>query len=1205
MSTEYSLRENKKQLLQTIKLIEDRIENVNNKIKNTTNRKQLDVLNDSKNELNTRLKNKTKEVEKIDQRIEDIERYGEINPFDFSDNPKDDDIDVNKFLTLAEKNVILFENDSILEVVNNVIRDKNPFILKGVIKINDNDPTSVNNFFKNAEALDKWIEKINDNYDETLNITFTGELIKYTKTFSKVKRSDYGTGCDSFKKIVEYRGNLCYIPEENECFRKCLEFINKKDFSQQYLDFIKESQRNKNIMTSARIQPFCTKYNINLGAYNINQPKILPRSVTERRICLFIHKNHFCVIWKTNKTTFTDAIKELEDNFEYEPNQISDNILKQVIEYKFPSSYEKDCLFGVFSFDLETVNVPYQEFCEAYAAGCYHLDRLKECYNGDLGEKELEIERQNVHIFDRVNNNPVLDMIKYITTNYEGKPKYYKDKNGEFKKSSYRYQLIGHNASGFDNAIVLNSLSKEYTNKNTKIIRTSRGFLKISFRVGTVYEDDREIPKYMKFVCSKVHISGSLKKIQKEYNIQPQLIKGEIDHNLITLSNYKEREHLWKPYLVDDVLGLAAVIARHGNKIQQLTGVSFKNSLTESSLAWSTLGRYVKQSGKTFYTPKNKYVRDFIHKTVHGGRVVALNRKFVSTSFNQIVNILRKNFGKEYEISKLFEIYFRQINKVRKHYTKKYENKFDDYRKISKEHFDNYIKKKLSSLPISKELKAIDKSDLLVSSDYNSLYPSAMAHLDSKWPKIETAKAITPEDSNYLCELFNNGEWKILNKTGFFKVKYRNPEHLVLQHMAVKEDVFDETKNKCECVNRFRNGNFTQHLTSVDIEEVVRTGGVIKEIYEGFICDNLDFNPFEEYILDMTAKRNEYKKQGKNILQDMCKKISNGTYGGCIRCDIRDVLKCVSENWMEANYDDRVKEYIPLKNGNYLVNVKDHDGVDDNGISKKVNSQPSQFGAIILSHSKRLMNDVILALDGFKNNKKYYGDTDSIYIHKNDYDILKNKGLVGKNLFQSKNDYGDGAGIVYGLFLAPKVKYCIIIDENGILSQKTTFKGYNQNIKNITFEDFLDLEQGKTLKNISKLKWKRELAGIKITHRKPGCENCNESKKCIDCDIKPEMNCFNCEISKSCQDCLSKITRVSEYSVEINKLKRKPENEFGYMLPYYKIEDIVVENKPIKREVKRCSKCQTEICPDNYIKNKTICRQCKNQDMRDRRNKTS
>ena len=316
----------------------------------------------------------------------------------------------------------------------------------------------------------------------------------------------------------------------------------------------------------------------------------------------------------------------------------------------------------------------------------------------------------------------------------------------------------------------------------------------------------------MKFVCSKVHISGSLRKIQKEYDIQPQLLKGELDHNDITLSNYKEREQFWKPNLVDDMLGLGAVAARHANKIQKLTGVSFKNSLTESSLAWSTLGYYIKQSGKTFYTPKkNKFVRDFIHKTVHCGRVVALNRKFVSSSFNQIITILEKFIGKEQEMSTLFNKYLNQINKVKKHFTKKYESKFTDYRQMRTKNLDNYVSKILASLPLSKELNKIDKSDLLVSSDYNSLYPSAMAKDESTWPAIETAKAIKPEDSNHSCELFNNNEWKNLNKTGLFKLKYHNPEELILQHMAFNEEVFNETTNRFEKINRFRNGDVTQY----------------------------------------------------------------------------------------------------------------------------------------------------------------------------------------------------------------------------------------------------------------------------------------------------------------------------------------------------------------------------------------------------------
>ena len=46
----------------------------------------------------------------------------------------------------------------------------------------------------------------------------------------------------------------------------------------------------------------------------------------------------------------------------------------------------------------------------------------------------------------------------------------------------------------------------------------------------------------MKFVCSKVHISGSLSKIQKDYGIQPQLLKTEMEHCDISLSNYIEKK---------------------------------------------------------------------------------------------------------------------------------------------------------------------------------------------------------------------------------------------------------------------------------------------------------------------------------------------------------------------------------------------------------------------------------------------------------------------------------------------------------------------------------------------------------------------------------------------------------------------------------------------------------------------------------------
>ena len=86
---------------------------------------------------------------------------------------------------------------------------------------------------------------------------------------------------------------------------------------------------------------------------------------------------------------------------------------------------------------------------------------------------------------------------------------------------------------------------------------------------------------------------------------------------------------------------------------------------------------------------------------------------------------------------------------------------------------------------------------------------------------------------------------------------------------------------------------------------------------------------------------------------------------------------------MKTEYDDRIFEWFSLKNNNIMVEIADHAGGEDNGYSKK-NFQPCHLGAFKISHSKRLMNDVIIALDEFKNHKIYYSDTDSDYIHKND-----------------------------------------------------------------------------------------------------------------------------------------------------------------------------------------------------------------------------
>ena len=127
--------------------------------------------------------------------------------------------------------------------------------------------------------------------------------------------------------------------------------------------------------------------------------------------------------------------------------------------------------------------------------------------------------------------------------------------------------------------------------------------------------------------------------------------------------------------------------------------------------------------------------------------------------------------------------------------------------------------------------------------------------------------------------------------------------------------------------------------------------------------------------------------------QNVAKMIGLSLYGGNIRKDINEEYKCVTETWMRESFDDSVKEWLPLKNGNSIVKLEDDEGVDDYDKAISINTMPSHFDSYIFSHSKRLMNDVIEQIGGFYNNSIEYADTDSLYIHKKYWSDLVDNGL--------------------------------------------------------------------------------------------------------------------------------------------------------------------------------------------------------------------
>ena len=218
-----------------------------------------------------------------------------------------------------------------------------------------------------------------------------------------------------------------------------------------------------------------------------------------------------------------------------------------------------------------------------------------------------------------------------------------------------------------------------------------------------------------------------------------------------------------------------------------------------------------------------------------------------------------------------------------------------------------------------------------------SLNLSAHSDENSTWPAIETSYPFEIYLNDAVCEIFNSGRWDELKRTVFLTVKYHNPKNLIFQHIPIREKVKYSYKNRLQEMNHCRNGVIFDTLISQDIIQVVICGGVLLEVYEGFFWHNMQHIPYTEFVKDMVSKRDLYKKQGKNLLKTLAKKITNSMYGGKIRQDVNDQFRCVTEDWMRHNYDCRAKEWWPMKSGFLIDKLEDDVGVDDQVIAKSSN----------------------------------------------------------------------------------------------------------------------------------------------------------------------------------------------------------------------------------------------------------------------------
>ena len=139
-------------------------------------------------------------------------------------------------------------------------------------------------------------------------------------------------------------------------------------------------------MTSATIQPFCKKYNKNIGCFD--GTRINPRNITQRNTSLFIYNNHFCLIWTIDGVSFSQVIEhELKPNFKVVDKVISDEHVKSFFKNEYNPKKVESPLNKIVVYDLEIFSktrvVPY------YSCIC-KLSKNSGKYHRDISEQEYQ-----------------------------------------------------------------------------------------------------------------------------------------------------------------------------------------------------------------------------------------------------------------------------------------------------------------------------------------------------------------------------------------------------------------------------------------------------------------------------------------------------------------------------------------------------------------------------------------------------------------------------------------------------------------------------------------------------------------------------------------------------------------------------------------------------------------------------------------------
>ena len=324
------------------------------------------------------------------------------------------------------------------------------------------------------------------------------------------------------------------------------------------------------------------------------------------------------------------------------------------------------------------------------------------------------------------------------------------------------------------------------------------------------------------------------------------------------------------------------------------------------------------------------------------------------------------------------------------------------------------------------KIKYDDVDDYMRALDVNSLYPSAMRN------------NLYPVGKEKLTTKFIDG------KLGIYNCKIEKPKDI---EYPVVFDKDHKSYNLFDCEGTY---------TSIDILQMRKYGYKVK-ILSGYYWDESEYI-FKDYVDEFYRIKKESAKGSPQY--GNAKLMLNAVYGKTLQRDQNEInFTFTTKQEIEeakrslSGKKGKWKGEIDRTNGTLLMTFTEDE-------SKNTNKK-SYLGAFILSYSKIDMYDKITI------SNPYYTDTDSLYIDTKYSHLFK----IGDELGEYSDDYK--GKIIYASFMAKKLKYLEILQEDGTIKRSYTGKGCF--VDTLTKKDFKDMIKEKEIVNVRPFKMVRNL----------------------------------------------------------------------------------------------------------------------------------